>query len=81
MTFNGLHEALLKMAKNAKAPGEGGISRELYKYTSREFKSILLDFLNMIHGEKKVPEESKTAGIIPLFKKGVHGKLEKLTWN
>ena len=69
ISFRELQEAL-KTAKNAKAPGEDGIPTELYKYASGEFKRRLLEFLNRMYQEEKVPEDFKTAIVIPLFKKG-----------
>ncbi|HYS62000.1 MAG TPA: reverse transcriptase family protein [Gemmatimonadales bacterium] len=69
ITFTELQEAL-KAAKNAKAPGEDGIPTELYKYASGEFKRRLLDFMNRLYREEKVPDEFKMAIVIPLFKKG-----------
>lgn len=46
----------LKATKNAKAPGEDGITTELYKYESGKSKKRLLDFINNIYREKVVQD-------------------------
>lgn len=54
-------QAALKTTKNAKASGEDGISVELYKYASGEFKKRLLDFMNTMYRKEKVSKEFKNA--------------------
>ena len=63
-------EKVLKLTKNGKTPGQDNINSELYKYAPEEFKLRLLQFLNNIYRENRIPNEWRNAVIIPIFKKG-----------
>jgi hypothetical protein len=67
-TFDEL-EKMLKLTKNGKTPGQDNINSELYKYTPKEFKLELLNFLNNIYNENRIPDERRNAVITPIFKK------------
>lgn len=75
ITMKELEEAL-KKSKNAKAPGEDGLSIELYKYSSSKFKKRLLNFINSIWEKETTPEEFRNAIVVPLYKKGDMAKPE-----
>ena len=61
---------MLKLTKNGKTPGQNNINSELYKYAPEEFKLRLLQFLNNIYREIRIPNEWRNAVITPIFKKG-----------
>jgi hypothetical protein len=50
-------ENVLKLTKNGKSPGQDNINLELYKYATEDFKLRLLQFLNNIYGENRIPNE------------------------
>ena len=50
-------EKVLKLTKNGKTSGQDNINSELYKYAPEEFKLRLLQFLNNIHRENRIPHE------------------------
>jgi len=60
---------VLKLTKNCKSPEQDNINSELYKYTPEEFKLKLLQFLNNIYRENRIPNEWRNAVITPIFKK------------
>ncbi|CAG5075557.1 Similar to X-element\ORF2: Probable RNA-directed DNA polymerase from transposon X-element (Drosophila melanogaster) [Cotesia congregata] len=64
-----LHEALSKM-KNGKAAGEDGITIEFLKAIPAERMNELLNLLNTIWKNCKLPEKWDTAIIVPIFKAG-----------
>ena len=64
-------EKVLKLTKNCKTPGQDNINSELYKYAPEEFKLRLLQFLNNIYRENRIPNEWRNAIITPVFKKKV----------
>ena len=59
---------MLKLAKNCKTPAQDNINAQLYKYAAEEFKQRLLQFLNNINRENRIPNERKNAVTIPVFK-------------
>ena len=63
-------EKVLKLTKNGKSPGQDNINSELYKYAPEEFKVSLLQFLNHIYRENRIPNEWRNTVITPIFKKG-----------
>jgi len=48
---------LLKLATNGKTTGQNNINSELYKCAPEEFKLRLLQFLNNIYRENRIPNE------------------------
>jgi len=60
----------LKLTKNCKTPGQDIINSELHNYAPEEFKLKLLQFLNYIYRENRIPNEWRNAVITPIFKKG-----------
>lgn len=63
-------ETILTKLRNGKAPGEDNIPSELYKYSSKKFKTRLLKFFNQIYIQETIPEEWQKATVVPIFKKG-----------
>ena len=63
-------EKVLKLTKNGKTPGQDNINSELYKYAPEDFKLRLLQFLNNIYRENRIPNEWINTVITPVFKKG-----------
>lgn len=74
-TIEDLKKALKNM-KNGKAPGCDGISAELFKYATIEVQKRLLNFLNKICREGRLPEDLTKAIVTPIFKKGDLSKME-----
>ena len=60
---------MLKLTKNGKSPGQDNINSELYKYAPEEFKLRLLQVLNNIYRENRIPDEWRNAVITPIFTK------------
>jgi len=60
-------ETTIKTLKPRKSPGSDGINNELYKHAPKFF---YINFLNVcwIYGD--IPEEWRTAIVIPIHKKG-----------
>ena len=69
ITFDEL-EKMLKLTKNGKIPGKDNINAELHKYAPEEFKLRLLQFLNNIYRENRIPDEWRNAVTTPIFKQG-----------
>ena len=63
-------EKVLKLTKNGKITEKDNINSELYKYAPEEFKLRLLQLLNNICRENRIPNECRNAVITPVFKKG-----------
>jgi len=63
-------ETTIKALKARKFPGSDGINNELYKHAPKSFLHKFLNFLNVcwIYGD--IPEEWRTAIVIPIHKKG-----------
>jgi len=61
---------VLQSTKNGKTAGQDNINSELYKCAPEEFKLRLLQFLNNIYRENRIPDEWRDAVITPIFKKG-----------
>ena len=63
-------ETTIKTLNTRKSPGFDGIINELYKYASKYFYIFFLNFLNVcwIYGD--IPEEWRTAIVIPIHRKG-----------
>jgi hypothetical protein len=73
------HEEMEKAIHNLKtntAPGEGDITADLIKNTSRELKKRLHALLCKIWRDEKMPDDWKLGLIVPLFKKGDKMKCE-----
>jgi hypothetical protein len=64
-------ETIIKALKARKSPGSNGIHNELYKHAPKIFSHKFLNFLNVcwIYGD--IPEEWKTAIVIPKQKKEI----------
>jgi hypothetical protein len=62
-------ETSIKGLKARKSPGSDGINNELYKHTPKSFLHKFLNFLNVcwIYGD--IPEEWRTAIVMPIHKK------------
>jgi len=60
----------VKALKARKSPGSDGINNELYKHAPKSFLHTFFNFLNVcwIYGD--IPEEWRTAIVIPIHKKG-----------
>jgi hypothetical protein len=61
---------VLKLTKNVNNPGQDNINSELYKYTPEGFTIRVLQFLNNIYRDNRIPDEWRNAVITPIFKKG-----------
>jgi len=48
---------VLKLTKNGETSGQDNINSELYQYAPEEFKLRLLQFLNNIYKENRIPNE------------------------
>ena len=62
-------ETTIKALKARKSPGSEGINNELYKHAPKSVLHKFLNFLNVcwIYGD--IPEEWRTAIVIPIHKK------------
>jgi len=62
-------ETTIKTLKVRKSPGSDGINNELHKHAPKSFLHKFLNFLNVcwIYGD--IPEEWRTANVIPVHKK------------
>jgi hypothetical protein len=62
-------ETTIKTLKPRKSPGSDGINHELYKHAPKNFFAQIFYFLKVfwIYGE--IPEEGRTAIVIPIHKK------------
>jgi hypothetical protein len=62
-------ETTIKALKARKSPGSDGINYELYKRAPKSFLHKFLKFLNVcwIYGD--IPEEWRTAIVMPIHKK------------
>jgi len=60
---------VLNLTKNYKTAGQDNTNSELYKYAPEEFKLRLLQFLNNIYSENRIPNEWRNAVISSIFKK------------
>ena len=72
-TLDGLEKAL-KLTKNGKSTWQDNINSELYKYAPEQFKLRLLQFLNNIYRENRIPNEWRNAVITKIFRKGDRGE-------
>jgi len=63
-------ETTIKTLKARKSPGSDGINYELYKHAPKSFLHNFFNFLNIcwIYGD--IPEEWRTAIVMPIHKKG-----------
>ena len=64
-------ETTIKALKARKSPGSDGINNELYKHPPKSFLHDFFNFLNVcwIYGD--IPEEWRTAIVIPIHKKRI----------
>jgi hypothetical protein len=62
-------ETSIKALKPRKSPGSDGINNELYKHAPN-FLHTFLNFLNFRWIYGNIPEEWRTAVVIPIHKKG-----------
>jgi hypothetical protein len=60
----------VKALKPRKSPGSDGINNELYKHVPKSFLHTFLNFLNVCWIYRDIPEEWRTAIVIPMYKKG-----------
>jgi len=60
----------IKALKARKSPGSGGINNELYKHAPKSFLHKFFNFLNVCWIYRDIPEEWRTAIVIPIHKKG-----------
>ena len=61
-------EVALKGTKHGKATGPDGIPVEVWKSLREEGVDMLLDLLQNIFGQEKMPEEWRDSVIVPIFK-------------
>jgi hypothetical protein len=61
-------EKVLKLTKNGKTPGQDNINSLLYKFAPEEFKLRLLQFLNNIYRENRIPNERRNDVTTTIFK-------------
>jgi hypothetical protein len=59
-------ETTIKTLKPRKSPGSDGINNELYKHAPKGFLYKFLNFLNVCWIYGNIPEESRTAIVIPI---------------
>ena len=62
-------ETTVKALKARKYPGSDGINNELYKHAPKSFLYKFLNFLKVFWIYGDIPEEWRTAIIIPVHKK------------
>jgi len=62
-------ETAIKALKVRKSPGSDGVNNELYKHAPKSFLHKFLNFLNVccIYGD--IPEEWRSAIVVPIHKK------------
>jgi hypothetical protein len=60
----------IRALKSRKSPGLDGINNELYKHAPKSFLHKFLNFLNVCWIYGNIPEEWRTAIVIPIHKKG-----------
>jgi len=63
-------ETTTKALKVRKSPGSDGINNELYKHAPKIFLHKFFNFLNVFWIYGDIPEEWRTAIVIPIHKKG-----------
>jgi hypothetical protein len=63
-------ETTIKALNPRKSPGSDGINNELYKHAPKSFLHKFLNFLNVCLIYGNIPEEWRTAIVIPIHKKG-----------
>ena len=61
---------VLKLLKFGKSAGVDKINSELYKHAPDDFKERILNFLNNVYNNQKIPHDWRNAVVIPLYKKG-----------
>ena len=62
-------ETTIEVLKARKSPGSDGINNELYKHAAKSFLHKFLNFLNVCWFYGDMPEEWRTAIVIPLHQK------------
>ena len=62
-------ETAIKAFKPRKSPGSDGINSELYKHAPKSFLHRFLNFLNVCWIYRGIPEEWRTAIVMPIHKK------------
>ena len=62
-------ETTIKALKPRKSAGSDGINNELYKHAPKSFLHKFLNFLNVCWIHRDIPEEWRTAVVIPIHKK------------
>jgi len=63
-------ETTIKSLKARKSPGSDGINNELYKHAPKRFLHKFFNFLHVCWIYRDIPEEWRTAIVIPMNKKG-----------
>jgi hypothetical protein len=63
-------ETTIKALKPRKSSGSDGINNEFFKQAPKCFFTYFLNFLNVCWIYKDIPEEWRTAIVIPIHKKG-----------
>ena len=63
-------EEEVQKLKNGKAPGQDNIKAEMLKYMGKEGIKLLHEIIATTWSTKQIPDDWKTAVILPLYKKG-----------
>jgi hypothetical protein len=69
ITMEEVVEAIRRM-KIGKAPGSDKITAEMMKYMGDRGRQILLEILNKVWKEEKIPRDWEVGLIVPIYKKG-----------
>ena len=69
VTEEELQEIISKL-KNGKTPGWDKVTTEMFKCMGKEGVRMLLEIYNRIWNEERIPQDWKTALIVPIYKNG-----------
>ena len=70
------NSSTIKALKPRNSPGSDGINNELYRHAPKRFLHKFLNFLNVCWIFGDIPEEWRTAIVIPIHKKGERNNLD-----